>query len=371
MNVEPYLLLGGVEIANAMRTLTYLRRGLAGAGFYVGVQSPLVVAEGGGYSDIYSDEYDYYLDSFRTENLRCYCRTIDTGPYQDPAYDGAPWYDAARPESAEFLGMLVEPVLQPTAVRGVTRRAYGGGSVGALSLSPRVVAVTGVLYAGSKAGMSYGERWLRRVLAGSSGCAEDTLVILPACAPDDVDDDTSYLRELAGVGVIDGPLFDPVTTGVADCIAQTVSLQLAAGDPYLRSTATVFEETMDGTEQCATLVASAAAADVAAVITLYASTAEMDGVVVRYRVDGGDWASVTVEDLPELATLVIDASRRRVEVHDLTGDVIGGLDSVSFDGTFPWATAEPGSEIEVCVDSTDHDYSPTATIRIDQVDREL
>lgn len=371
MNVEPYMLLGGVEVANALRTLTYLRAGLGGAGYFVGLQSPLVEAEGGGYSDIYDDDYAFYADRYRTANLRCYCRTIDTGPYQDPAYDDAPWYDPARPESAEFLGMLVEPVLNAVATRPVSRRAGGGGSVGALSLSPRVVGVTGVLYAGSKAGMSYGEMWLRRVLAGTSGCAEDTLVLLPACAPEAVEDDDAYLRELASVGVIDGPVFAPVTTGVADCIAQTVALQLVAGDPYLRSSSLALSETMDGTSQCAVLSAPLAVADTAAVVTLDAASGEMDGVVVRARVGTGSWVAVSVSQLAAGTTLVIDASRRRVEVLDAEGAVVGGLDAVDFDGTFPWFTAPPGSDLEVCVESAGHTYNPGATVRIDQVDREI
>lgn len=368
MKIESYLLLAGAEVVNSLRTLTYLRRGLAGAGFEVTLQSPLVVAEGGGYSDIYSDEYDYYLDSYRTQNLGCYCGTIDTGPYQSPEHDGAPWYDPSRPESGDFFGMLVDISLTSVARRSMTQRAGGGGVFGALNLSPRIIQVDGVMYAASKAGMVYGERWLARVLTGADSCGDDVASILPACAPDEVEDDTTYLRELVGVGIIDGPFHAPVTTGVRECVAQTVAFQLAAADPYLRWATTLHDASLTAGAHCEFVVPSAVAADAAVRLTISAGADALDGVVITGTVDA---STVTVVDLLPYTTLVIDSSQRLVTATDADGVVIGGLDLIEFDGVFPWMVAPPGQTLEVCVDATAASFGAGATLKVEQIDREL
>lgn len=370
MKLEPYILFGGVEVANALRTLTYLRRGLAGGNFSVGVANPLVVAEGGGYSDIYHDEYSAYLDSYRAPNLTCYCRTIDSGPYESPAYDQAPWYDVDRPESGEFYGLLIEASLAPVGRRPVSQRVGGGASVGALSLGPRLVQVSGEMYASSRAAMAYGERWLARALAGGAGCGADTVTILPGCAPDDVEDDAGYLRELAGVGIIEGPLLGAIDEGVPECLIQGVAFQLAASDSYLRRVAAVLTAAIDGGEDCVTLTASDLVADAAAVLTFTAGVAPLDNVVVTVTA-GADESTFAVVDMPALSVLVVDSSRRTVELADADGAVIGGLDVVDFAGVFPWLTAGPGESLEVCVDAAGATFGAGASVRVDQVDREL
>lgn len=382
MKLEPYLLLDGVELANSLRTLTYLRRGLAGPNFEVGVDleagaGPATITVVGdvyvdAYDDIYAGSYETTYDEFWAGQLRCYCRTADTGPYVDPATDAAPWYDAARPESADFLGMIVDVSLLPVVKRSVTQRVGGGGSVGSASFSPRLVQVQGVMYAASSAAMAYGERWLARVLTGSSGCGDDVLTVLPACAPDEVEDDDGYLRQLVGVGIVDGPLHSPVDVGVAECTAQLVSFQLVSGDPYLRSTTAVRAATPLSAvaAECVTITAPALAADAALLLTIRSGVSEMTGVVVSAEIDG-ETTSFEIVDMPALSTLVIDAGRRFVTLTDSSGAAIGGLDVVDFDGIFPWMVAAPGQSMEVCIDATAGTFAGSATAQIDEVDREL
>ncbi|HZP15583.1 MAG TPA: hypothetical protein VFA96_07160, partial [Nocardioides sp.] len=203
MKLEPYLTLGGLEIANSLRTLSYLR--VLGHPAQPTLQYPLPFYEGLGYSDLYSDLYG--SDPYVVGNLGCYCSVLDTGPYARPSYDPAPWYDPDRPESDDFLGLRLDLELVPAAKRPVTPLVRGGASVGAVTYGVRVLQATGEAYAMSRAGMEYGERWLARALLGSAGCGDDVAVILPTCPPDDVDDPDGYLRELAGIGVVDGPVF--------------------------------------------------------------------------------------------------------------------------------------------------------------------
>lgn len=367
MKIEPYLQLGGVEIANALRTLTYLRRGQAGGAFTVGVRNPKVVAEGHGYSDVYHDSYSAYLDSYRTPNLTCYCDAYDGGPYQDPEYDQAPWFSSSRPESGDFLGAVLELTLQPAASRQVARVAGGGGVVGPVITLPRLLQAEGTLYAASRAGMAYGEAWLRRILTGSAaGCSEDTAVILPACQPEG-EDGADYLRELVAVGLVDGPVFGAVDTDIPTCLLQSLSFQLVAGDPYLRRVTTLSSVVLaDDPETCVDLSPLSPLSDAAAVVTIYAGEAPADGIVISTPT-----SIVTVVDLPAFATLVIDSSRRSVTATAADGTIVGGLDLVDFSGVFSWVVVSPGDTVELCVDASSATIDSGATVTVQQVDREL
>ena len=360
MELEPYMILGGVEIANSLRTLTYLARGLGG--FQWDVSTEYNVTTGGGYSDTYADIY--MADTFQPANLRCYCATLDPGTnFGSPSYDGAPWYDPAKPESDEFLGLIPRITLLPVAARNLTRRAMGRGDIGPRIVGPRIIQVTGAIYAGSRAGMGYGERWLSRILAGDAapGCAGDSLTVLPYCK-DDVDDDG--LRELVPVGLIDGPTFSaPVVR--ATCQYQEVAFQLAAGEGWLRRTTELSNGLLGAVVTCE-LMTAPVAADAAAVITIQAGAAVLDNVTIT----GGD-AAYTVIDLPALSTLVIDASKHTVTVTNVAGTVIGSLDHLDFTGMFEWLEASAGDAINVCVDATAATGTAGATLTIDQVDLEL
>lgn len=356
MILEPYLLLSGVEIANSLRTLSYLRQGLGGKEW--SVRTCPTVPEGEGYVDTYVDIYG--PDRYEVANLCCFCETQHTdGNYGDPAYDLAPWYDPARPESADFFGMIPEVTLLPAADRALTRRSGGRGDLGPLIVGPRVVQVKGAIYAGSKAGIGYGERWLSRVLAGACGpgCAGDTLTVLPYCTAHDGDDGTGSLRELARVGLVDGPIFSaPVERAV--CQYQEVAFQLAAGEGWLRKTTHLLTGGLTG---CATLEASLVG-DAGGVVAITAST-DLSGVTVTYGA-----FTFTIESLAAGRTLTVDGSRGTVVV-TLAGAVVGGMEGLSFAGMFHWPIACSGGSLEVCVDASAATGSGTLTI--DQVDMEL
>lgn len=302
----------------------------------------------------------YGPDRYEVANLCCFCETqhVD-GNYGDPAYDMAPWYDAARPESADFFGLIPDITLMPVAQRNVTRRSAGRGDVGPLIVGPRIIQVEGAIYAGSKAGMGYGERWLSKVLSGTCGpgCSGDTLTVLPYCTAHDGDDGTGSLRELVPVGIVDGPIFSaPVVRAV--CQYQEVKFQFAAGEGWLRKTTNLYSGALMNV--CETLTPSLVG-DAAAVIAIEA-IGDLSGVTIS----GGGFPC-TIEDLGAGDTLVIDASKHTVTVTNGVGTVVGGLNVLDFDGMFQWFETCDG--MTVCVNALGATGSGTLTIS--QVDLEL
>lgn len=353
--LEPYLLLNGVELVNVLRTQTYLRRGLAGRTVEVHVPLPLAVPEGTGYSDIYGDIYG--SDPFVVANLACYCALFDTGPYARPSFDPAPWYDPRRPESEDFLGLWAEAVITQPASRTVTPRSSGGGQLSALAVGPRAVQVQGTMYAGSRAGAAYGQRWLTQLLAGTDSCEGDELVVLPTCPPDTVEDPTTYLRTLQRVGLVDPPVFSPMGE-VRGCVVQQVAFQLLAADPYLRSVVDLLGPVLATTPVEVTILAPALVGDAAAVVTL-------GGPMTDTEVTATIGANVVQQFTATLAgdeVLVVDSSTKEVR---LNGG-LGGLDAIDFDGLMQWAVAPAGTTMMVTV------HGPgTGTVQVQQVNREL
>lgn len=249
MRCEPYLCVGGIEVANALRTQTYLRRGGGGSELSVGSSGvpaqawPHQVIIGDVYEDVYSDVYGgsiittYDQDAFTPQNLDGYCSAIDFSHdqpqlnYVDPVTDDAPWYQAAIPASAEFLGFYLEPRLDPVIARSVQARAPSGAAIGPAHFRQRVLNVTGTMYAATARGMAYGERWLTDVLSGA-WCADsdlDEVLILPACPG--AGDTADPFRMLRGTGCVDGPNFTNVIE--KECILQSVNFQLVAESPFL------------------------------------------------------------------------------------------------------------------------------------------
>lgn len=379
-DAEPYLELGGVEVANSLRTLTYLRRGLGPAGFTVQLRHPLTPEAG--YTDIYGDVYT--ADPYWPGNLSCYCSLLDTGPYVSPADDPAPWYDPTRPESADFLGMVPSVQVLSVLGRSVTPRAIGG-TLGPQRLRPRLVQVSGPMYATSWAGMAWGERWLQQALVGElTGCVDAVLRLLPTCPPADAEDPASYWRTLAEVGLVDGPSFGPEGT-VPRCYIQSVAWQLVAGQPHLWAPAdTCLAEQylrLDPT-LCCVLEPAGVLGDAASRITLRAGQvgSTVTGVELTATLTSGGTCpapgdptmSYTVERLARGTELVIDAAARTVTVSDTdTGAVVGSLDALSFDGLFQWMVAEQGEQLCVCVDATDAVLNAGTLVLVERVGREL
>jgi hypothetical protein len=136
----PFLELDGVEVGNAARVLSYIRRGLAGSSWIT--QEP------------------------------CGCGVLDAeggGQFLNPMLDQAPWIDSDRPESFEFLGVIpdIKDGLDGVVSRDVTQRGggLGGGAVSAEIIKPRGFEVTATLVASSERGLAYGKRWLVSRLA--------------------------------------------------------------------------------------------------------------------------------------------------------------------------------------------------------------
>lgn len=161
----------------------------------------------------------------------CGCESTDEGPYTTPAEDSVAWYDPARAESEQFLGVLAYDIqIDPVIVRGIEPKFLGGATVGKMRPRHRIVAVSGLMMAQSEQGMAYGERWLTDVLAGVLvGCAPDEMRVLMACPDEGF---IAPFRTLRRVGIVDGPIFSDVG-GLPSCYVQQVRFQIAAGIPHL------------------------------------------------------------------------------------------------------------------------------------------
>lgn len=378
MNAAGYLCLNGIEIANELRTASYLRRG-SYTGWRVNLRAPRL-PEGTGYVDVYSDIY--LADPMDERNLACYCAALaDDGPYVTPIADPAPWFLASRPESGEFLGFYPTSI-RPLSVIGrqVSPRGGAGGTISAARPKHRVVSVAGVLIASSARGMWWGERWLTELLADRScGCGAAELGFLPACPDDDGTDADLAFRTLTRVGVVDGPVFGSVN-GLPDCIVQDVAFQFAAGDPWIRSpesTVMDAQAIVAGATICADVTQDEYIGDTAVRISLNAAGPDpVENITLRATVDGHSTpcAEYVVASLPASTTLVIDSAARTVQVvQNSTGEVVGGLDALTLTGLFKWIEVQPCTTVSICVDATDAavEVNASTTVTIDAIPREL
>jgi hypothetical protein len=107
-------------------------------------------------------------------DCECACErlgdALGDGPYQSPALDGAPWFDAEEPVSAEFLGFMpldVRGLDKDTSATATVALAGNGSAISGSRRSQKEVYVTGNLVALSEAGLDYGQQWLNTVLEGS------------------------------------------------------------------------------------------------------------------------------------------------------------------------------------------------------------
>lgn len=199
MRLEDYAEFGGIEIANANRTSDYISNGL--------------------------------ITGVTFQPSACECAITDDGPYVSPAADPAPWYDSTRPESGEFVGLMATGIiLDPIITRSVSPKLSNGATIGRIYYRHRIVSVGGYLLASTAQGMSYGERWLNSVLAGTIvGCAPDELRLLLSCPSGS---GSSQFRTLRKVGIVEAPTFAQVQE-LAECYIQAVQFQFAAGVPWL------------------------------------------------------------------------------------------------------------------------------------------
>lgn len=202
MSFVPWLKFGGQEIANYNRTVAYISNGL--------LEDPRVQSAPG-----------------------CGCDAIDEGPYESPAVDDAPWYTSARPESGDFLGMILDRIdMNEPWARNVSARGGDGSVIGPQRLRGRVLSFRGILYAGSPQAMDYGKRWLSEALRNcDSTCGLGDLCLLPACPEGEADTDR-FFRTLKRAALIDGPVEVQIPNVPCDLITQ-MDWQMAAEVGYL------------------------------------------------------------------------------------------------------------------------------------------
>lgn len=177
---------------------------------------------------------------------------IPSEPYRTPALDLAPWYDPDIPESAFFMGMMIESVegleMSPT-VRNVQRRTTGGGggALGPLRRTERRMKFTVLMFACDECSMEYGMRWLIWQLA-SGGCSDCELCdaeVLTCCngltGIDPVtnrDLDTGRWQ-LKDVGLTDGPkIVDGPIEGMS-CYVRRVEFELTSEQAWMYKCPTV------------------------------------------------------------------------------------------------------------------------------------
>lgn len=329
-----WLCVDGVELVNHARTLTYLRNGLAGPNWDVMVNNTGSVS---GYVELpYEDEYvdDYYelvthdcADSFIPLCLECACAAmvaIDE-TFVDPASDEAPWYVASRPQSADFLGVLLDDIDdRPPNTRTMTRWASGGAGVTPFTPTERTAGFTATLIAATPAGMEWGRRWVSDILSGGL-CGGDAseVTFLPSC-PDD--DDPAY-RRYARVGLIDPPAFTALDDDVPECEAMQVRWQIGAGVPWLLAVPEQIDVTATlhaGESASFALDANEWNGDLAALLRVEAGTAAADDI------------SVTAYPVPEGGTCPIPGSPN--PCHAFTIPTIGAYGVVEIDSAEEEAT---------------------------------
>lgn len=357
MTWQPWARLGGVELANAERTLCYLAQGLGGseAASAVRFTSPLVIPA--------------HLEDPR--NLACHCAALGDGPYAGPAEDPAPWYDAGVPESEEFLGIILSKVSVGEILRRAVSARDEGATIGRLRLAHRVIGFDGIMFASSDRGMQYGQRWVVDVLAGEvSGCAVGDLELLGAC-------DEGGFRTLLDAGVASDVSFPVVAEGLPDCLMRGVGFEIAAGVGYLLGgeETCLAEVTVSGSEEC-TFVGPTVGDD-AAIIRIEADSLLSSGTFIAepaagyvdvyedaYGPLGSSYAEFEIESLPAGSALVIDSVRRTVYVVEQdTGQVIGGLEGLSYRGLWRYVTASKGASERVYFEGSGFRAQVTTRLR--------
>lgn len=212
MRPEPYLNVGGTELANYSRTAKYLQT----------------------------------LNTGNWTIHDCGCTETD-GAYVSPQADPAPWYTASYPDSARFLGVMLDSIeIDPPSTRKVSPY-WGGQRVGVQANKGRIVAISGVLVANTAPGMAYGKRWVSEVLhaadtSGCAGCGLVDLCFLPVCPTVGLTG-ANYWRTLHNCGLIDGPVWER-NENVNEGNVTRFSAQFASEFSYLHGdTKTLLAET--------------------------------------------------------------------------------------------------------------------------------
>lgn len=344
MKLEPYLCMGGTEIANDARTFTYITN--------LGLPNAII-------------------------STTCPCQLYDEG-YSFPDADPAPWYESTRPESADFLGFYAtEMRLEPVLGRSTNARVLGGSVIGANRMTHRLLPVTGIMLARSALGMAYGERWLSEVLRGSmcsEGCASDDIEILPAC-PDPGYDEERYFRYLHSGGTLEGPFFSQADSVASECYIQQADFTLASQWPWLyhpEEECATEESLYPGVSPSCLLTTPEWMGDgtFSILVEIPDDSEPMGEITITGRISYDGECPVTAPSdagapcfqytIPS-GTLsggdkfLIDGTRRQVLYYDVTRrKYLGGLRLLDFEGPFVWPDVAPCTSVCVSVEVEDN-----------------
>ena len=154
-----------------------------------------------------------------------------------PAADGAPWYNANYPESADALGFFVEEwtgLDNRHVQRKVAARPFGG-QLGALGASERVMKMNVIAFARSERAMEYQFRWLEATLSTVCSTCETSSMWIRRWCPTDLEALWDGIAELRDVGLIEGLSWESDLMDISRCFIRRMSFTLAAGDPCMYS----------------------------------------------------------------------------------------------------------------------------------------
>lgn len=218
-----FLDINGQEVANSYRTLSYLRGGLGAVKWEVG-------------------------------SLGCAILSREVGgvaPFVSPSADPAPWYSAAFPESAQFLGFLITDLDFKTlkVSRAIAQRLGGisGGIINFEQIEARGVHVKGLLMASTCPGLEYGRGWLYSKLGSDcKGCTLSSIRVRDSCPPNDGSNDTRGEWIVYDAALVEGINRDD-PGGWNCCDYDGIDFTIAGQSPYLYKRAAVQATTPIGT----------------------------------------------------------------------------------------------------------------------------
>lgn len=346
--------------------------------------------------------------------------TIQLASYTYPAAD-APWVDASNPESARFMGFMIEEVNRPANIgRTVTPRisGSGGGILEALRATAQEFTFDVILFACDEVAMEYGMRYLTTALAGG-GCDEpctlceleyrDSCPPIAGVTPTAAEYDTGRWI-LKNVGVTKSPEWtDPPVEGMS-YYARRARFSLASelpwkfkcaencvtDAPFETPTPTFgcgadFDSFFCGrTAAKCSVTEPSIVGETGFVIQITAGNKPLKGIEIQIIADENGWVCdpgsapsgftppdpcdlVYIEDLPARHTLYYDTSTEDVYVYTNAGIKQDGTPYLSFGGngrppTYPIVRC---GQFCVQVEVDECSVTTGASVTIDTVHREL
>jgi hypothetical protein len=212
-----WLMFAGTEVANATRTVAYVRDLLPALHMRNNYSAP-------------------YLNIALADN-----------PYTNPITDVAPWYDPDVPETGNFYGMFplaMEGFTDATTSSTVGESIFDGGFVSQPRRGTREMRVSGVLVGKTEAALDAGMAWLKSVTFGSEcgSCGGDEVCFLaynpnvnvgtqPAAATTAFN---AAVRHLRDVTVTEGPtVVRQFSLKSCNAYAMQVEFTMVAATPFI------------------------------------------------------------------------------------------------------------------------------------------